>query len=192
MCSSDLHTSCLTPTPAVPCDLMDPTLGGACLAVAECTSFRNASTATAGSCPCQVEPAAKLADGIACDDGSVPGLCPGAVRRPTGRDAPAQPVAPTDSARERPGGGKGHPPRRRDRRNQPARSYRTGRYRDKGRRGRKGRPKIGFAAARRPGGAALRRPPNHQGLLNTPRPLRVPLAVPFLPGDFVPPASPPA
>ena len=90
------HNACLSHTTVEPCDLMNPTLGGACLAASECTRYRDASTTASGTCSCQLEPASSQPDGTACDGGSFTGICSGAVCGPVGGEASAQLFAAID------------------------------------------------------------------------------------------------
>jgi hypothetical protein len=78
------------------CDMMDAIAGGSCLSSAECTAIQGISTSTSGTCPCLASATSKQADGTACVDGPLSGICSGGVCGDSSEDAGASLVGAVD------------------------------------------------------------------------------------------------
>jgi len=82
------HNSCLPHVAATePCLLMTSSAGGGCLTASDCTAYDNARNDRGGSCACHDGAGGSEADGTACVERAVTGLCSGGLCGEVGSDA---------------------------------------------------------------------------------------------------------
>lgn len=90
------HNAGLDHTTPNECDIMQPMAGGSCLPAADCVDYRLVATRNEGTCPCFADASSKLADGAACADGPLVGICSGGVCGDSNGEASAVLVGAVD------------------------------------------------------------------------------------------------